>query len=192
MRWLKHIVPTLLVIAAIAVALATLFSDHRSDFGAVALPEGGTVELPKGTVKVFYEEPDQAQGTTAPLSAPLTFAVTPVAGGPALDEKPTAKEGTSDTEVQRSEDVGSLGSVANIEVPAEDSYVVRGSSGGPAGSSLTFGTSPAGAVVRRWHLLAGLLLAALLVALIPLPSGRGRYDEGSDPTWSSDSRFPYA
>jgi hypothetical protein len=192
MRWLKHIVPTLLVIAALAVALATLFSDHSSDFGAVPLPQGGTVELPKGTAKVFYKEPDQAQHPAASLNVPLTFAVTPAEGGPALDEKPTAKEGTSDTEVQRSEDVGSLGSVANIEVPAEGSYVVNGSSGRPAGSSsLTFGTSPMGAVLRRWHLLAGLLLAALLVSLIPLPSGRRRYDD-AEPAWSSDSRFPYA
>jgi hypothetical protein len=188
MHWLKHIVPPLLVIAALGLVLATLFSDHSSDYGSAPLPQGGKVELPKGTVKVFYDEPGEVQDSA--LSSPLTFAVTPAGGGPALEEKPTSKEGTSDAEVQRSQDVGSLDSVANIEVPAEGTYVVSGSSGRSA--SLTFGTSPFGAVVRRWELLAGLLLAALLVAFIPLPASRRRYGDASESGWSSDSRFPYA
>jgi hypothetical protein len=193
MRWIKQITVPLLVLAAAAVAVATVFSDHDDDYGAVPLPEGGVVELPSGTVKVFYKEGDEARSVTAQPSTPVRFEVTPAAGGPPLEETPTAKEGNAELETQRSADVGSPGSVANIEVPAEGSYRVSGSSGRPAGaSSLTFGTDPLGAVARRWKLLAGLLGAAVLVALIPLPRRRP-HDEAAGPSgWSSDPTAPYA
>jgi hypothetical protein len=193
MRWIKNITVPLLVLAAAAVAVATVFSNHDDDYGAVALPAGGVVELPSGTVKVFYKEGDEAREITARLAAPLRFEVTPAAGGPPLEETPTAKEGSAELETQRSADVGSPGSVADIEVPAEGSYLVSGSSGQPAGaSSLSFGTGPLGAVARRWKLIAGLLIGAVLVALVPLPRRRPD-DEAAGPSgWSSDPTAPYA
>jgi hypothetical protein len=193
MHWIKHITVPLLVLAAFAVAVATVFSDHAADYGTISLPQGGLVELPSGTVKVFYEEGGDARAPTARLSAPLSFEVTPAGGGAPLEETPTAKEGTAELETQRSTDVGSPGSVADIEVPAEGSYLVSGSSGQPAGASaLTFGTDPLGAVIRRWKLLAGLLIAAVLVALVPLPRRRS-HDEAAGPSgWSSDPSTPYA
>jgi hypothetical protein len=188
MRWLKQIIPTLLVLAAAAVVLFTLFSNHESDYGRVTLPPGGTVELPKGTVKVFYE--DASQLPDPKLAAPLSFQVFPAAGGAPIELEPTAKSGTSETQVQRSEDPSSLGSVAKLKVPAEGTYLVRGTSTGVAGSALTFGTDPITAVIRRWELLAILLGAAALVAFIPLPGGRRGTDESAG--WSSDPRAPYA
>jgi hypothetical protein len=193
MRWIKHITVPLLVLAAFAVGIATVFSDHAADYGTVSLPEGGVVELPSGTVKVFYKEVGEPPAPTDKLSAPLSFEVIPAGGGVPLEETPTAREGNAELETQRSTDVGSPGSVADIEVPADGSYLVRGSSGQPAGASyLTFGTDPLGAVVRRWKLLAGLLIASALVALIPMPRRRP-HDEAAGPSgWSSDPTAPYA
>lgn len=186
MRWLKDIAPPALVVAAFAVALAMLLSDHSSDYGRVALPQGGAVELPEGSVTVFYDEP--GADPSRPLAHAVTFSVAPAAGGPPLEEKPTSKDGDVTNGVERSEDVGSLGSVAKLDVPASGSYVVTGRPGLPAGSSLSFGTNAFGAIARHRWLLGGLLLAALIVALIPAPPRRHRADAG----WSSDSRAPYA
>lgn len=193
MRWIKHISVPLLVVAAFAVAIAIVFTDHAADYGTVPLPQGGVVELPSGTVKVFYREGDEARGPIAQLSAPLRFEVTPEGGGAPLEETPTAKSGSAEFETERSADVGSPGSVADIEVPAAGSYLVSGNSGQPAGASyLTLGTDPAGAVLRRWRLLAGLLVAAALVAMIPVPRRRP-HDEAAGPSgWSSDPTAPYA
>jgi len=193
MRWIKNITVPLLVLAAFAVAIATVFSDHASDYGTVSLPEGGVVELPSGTVKVFYKEVGEAPAPTDRLAAPLRFELTPVGGGAPLEETPTANQGNAEIETERSTDVGSPGSVADIEVPADGSYLVSGSSGQPAGASyLTLGTDPLGAVIRRWKLLASLLIAAALVAVIPVPRRRP-HDEAAGPSgWSSDSTAPYA
>jgi hypothetical protein len=194
MRFLKQITPALLVLAAIGVVLATVFTDHSSDYGQVSLPEGGTVALPEGTVIVFYDELGSATQPTRKLSAPLNFKVTPAGGGAALPEKPTADNGTGEYQTTRSEDIGQLGSIAEVEVPATGDYVVSGSSGRPAGSSyLTFGTSAFNAVARKWRLLAALLGAAILVMLIPTPRRRHRYDDAPGAAgWSSDPRSPYA
>jgi hypothetical protein len=193
MHWIKHITVPLLVLAAFAVAIATVFSDHAADYGTVSLPQGGVVELPSGTVKVFYREGDDAPAPTTQLAAPLSFEVTPAGGGAPLEETPTTNSGSAEFQTERSADVGSPGSVADLEVPAEGAYLVRGSSGQPAGaSSLTFGTDPLGAVLRRWKLLAGLLIGAVLVALVPLPRRRP-HDEAAGPSgWSSDPTAPYA
>jgi hypothetical protein len=193
MRWIKHIVAPLLVVAALAVAIATVFADHASDYGTVSLPQGGIVDLPKGTVKVFYGEAGQRSSTTHRLTAPLSFEVRPAGGGAPLPEEPTAKDGTGELETERSQELGSPGSVANIEVPAAGAYLVRGSAGRPAGGSyLTFGTDPLGAVLHRWKLFAGLLGGALLVILIPIPRRRP-HDWAEGPSgWSSDPRAPYA
>jgi hypothetical protein len=192
MRWAKHITVPILVLAAFALAIATVFTDHAADFGTVSLPHGGEVELPSGTVKVFYKEVGESPSPTDRLVAPLRFEVTPAGGGAPLEETPTAKSGSAELETQRSTDIGSPGSVADIEVPAEGSYLVTGSAGRPAGvSSLTFGTDPLGAVIRRWKPLAGLLLGAVLVALIPIPRRRP-HDEAAPSGWSSDPTAPYA
>jgi hypothetical protein len=196
MRWIKHITVPLLVLAAAVVALATVFSDHDDDYGTVTLPAGGLVELPSGTVKVFYQEGNLPQNPIADLAAPVRFEVTPAGGGAPLAKTPTADTGNAELQTQRSADIGSPGSVADIEVPAEGTYSVTGSAGRPgqpAGAArLTFGTDPLGAVARRWKLLAGLLVAAFLVALVPIPRRRP-HDEAAGPSgWSSDPTAPYA
>jgi hypothetical protein len=192
MRWFKHTTIFLLLVAAAAVVLATTFSQHSDDYGQVRLPQGGTVHLPEGTVTVSFKELGQSDAIRQP-DATLGFEVVPAGGGPVLDETPTGG-GTSEVEVQRSEELGQLGSVAKVEVPAEGDYVVSGSANRTPGTSfLTFGTNPGAAVLDRWRLLAGLLGAALLVALIPVPRTRKHWDdELGQSGWSSDPTAPYA
>jgi hypothetical protein len=189
-RWLKQVVPTLLVVAALAVALVTLLTNHDADYGNVPMPAGGSVELPKGTVKVFYDDELAQQGTTK-LATPVSFEVVPAVGGAPVPLEPTAKSGTSETQVQRSEDITSLGSIAKLDVPEEGTYVVRVRSAGSVASSLTFGTDPLTAVARRWRLFAILFGLAVLIAFIPIPGGWGRGREGEETDWSSDPRAPY-
>ena len=72
---------------------------------------------------------------------------------------------------------------------------MSGSGDLPVGTSfLKFGTNAGAAVVDRWRLLAGLIGAALLISLIPVPRGGSRWDDETEaPTgWSSDPRAPYA
>jgi hypothetical protein len=52
MRWLKHMLTVGLLLAAGVLVLATVFSNHNSEYGKVALPWGGVVHLPKGTTTV--------------------------------------------------------------------------------------------------------------------------------------------
>jgi hypothetical protein len=94
-------------------------------------------------------------------------------------------------QVQRSEDVNSFGSIAKLDVPAEGTYAVRMRSAGALGSSLSFGTDPFTAVVRRWELFAILLGLAILIAFIPRPGRWSRGREEEDAGWSSDPRAPY-
>jgi hypothetical protein len=191
MRWLKHTTSVLLVVAAAAVVLATAFSGHSDDYGQAQLPEGGTVDLPKGTVTVFFKELGQTDPIHQP-NATLSFQVEPAGGGPAINETPTAG-GTSEVEVQRSENIGELGSVAKLDVPEAGAYVVSGSAHSATGESfLTFGTNPGAAVVDRWRLLAGLLGGALLITLIPTPRRSKRWEDELGPSgWSSDPTAPY-
>jgi hypothetical protein len=193
MRWIKHTVSLLLLVGAVAVALGTAFSDHSDDYGDVPLPQGGVVHLPEGKVIVFY---GQAGGTGADGGAtvPFTFQVTPAGGGTPV---PVSSEGG--TEVANadrgSETIGELGAVARLDVPSAGSYVV-GASGGlaPGTTSLEFGTNAGDAVLHRWRLLAGLVIAAILVGLIPVPRSKRRWKDDSGPSsgWSSDPRAPYA
>jgi hypothetical protein len=191
MRWLKHTISVGLVLAAAAVVLATAFSEHSDDYGQVRLSEGGTVELPKGTVTVFFKELGQ-KDPIHQLDAVLSFQVVPVGGGPALSETPTGG-GNSDVEVQRSEDIGELGSVAKLDVPKAGTYSVSGTANrAPDASFLTFGTNPGAAVIDRWRLLAGLLGGALLITLLPTPRPPKRWEDEVGPSdWSSDPTAPY-
>ena len=145
--------------------------DHESDYGTLTLPPGGRVELPEGTVKVFYDEGGVARNGRN-LQAPLRFQVVPATGGTPLTSESTTSSATG-TGTQRSEDVISRGSVAKLDVPSEGTYVVTGGNGVAPGV-IKFGTDPFTAVVKRWRLLGGLLLAALIVAFLPAPHTRRR------------------
>jgi hypothetical protein len=191
MRWLKHTISILLLLGAVGVVLATVFSDHSDDYGQVSLPQGGTVHLPEGKVTVFYRQladssqPDQSPGG-------FSFNVVPAHGGQPVDMS-LANEGTSGFGTTRSETIGEHGAIAKLDVPVAGDYVVSGSTNLAAGTSfLDFGTNAASAVRDRWKLIAGLLLGALLVSLIPVPRRSGRRWEGDSGGWSSDPRAPYA
>lgn len=191
MRWLKQTISLLLVLGAVGVLLATVFSDHSDDYGQVSLPQGGTVHLPEGKVTVFYR---QLSDSTAPDQSPggFSFNVVPVSGGPPIDMS-LANEGTSGFGTTRSETIGEHGALAKLQVPVAGDYVVSGSTNLTAGTSfLDFGTNAATAVRDRWKLIAGLLLGAVLVAFIPVPRRSDRHWEGDSGGWSSDPRAPYA
>jgi hypothetical protein len=190
MRWLKHLISLALLVAAAGVALATGLSDHSDDYGQVPLPQGGTVHLPAGKVTVYYAQPGDNSDSVA---APLGFQVVSEGGVPV---SVSSENGAPAADaVQRSETVGELGAVAKLDVPASGDYVVSASSSvAPGSASLKFGTNAGAALAARWHLLAGLVIGAILISLIPTPRPRRRWeDESGGPTgWSSDPRSPYA
>jgi hypothetical protein len=194
MRWLKGLISVGLIFAAVAVVLSTVLSDHSDDYGQVSLPQGGVVELPKGTVTVFFAQLGPNSDPIQQQTVPVDFQVTPAGGGPAVPL--TAVNGqTPAAGVERSETVGELGAIAKLKIPAAGGYMVSGSTDLPAGTSfLKFGTNAGAALASRWKLLAGLLGAAILLALIPMPRGPRHWeDERNTPTgWSSDPRAPYA
>ena len=191
MRWLKHTISTILLLVAVGVVLATVFSDHSDDYGQASLPRGGTVHLPEGKVTVFYREPADAS-QPGQNAGGFAFNVVPAHGGPPVDMS-LANEGTTDLSTTRSETIGEHGALAKLDVPVAGDYVVSGRTNLAAGTSfLEFGTNAASAVRDRWKLIAGLLLGALLVALIPVPRPSGRHWEGDSGGWSSDPRAPYA
>jgi hypothetical protein len=193
MRWLKHAVSVLLLVAAAAVALATALSNHSGDYGRVPLPQGGPVHLPEGKVTVFYSQ--LADGSVpAQQAGQFGFQVVPAGGGSPVPVS-SGTGATSADAVQRSETIGEHGAVAKLDVPSSGDYVVSASSNlAPGSSSLEFGTNAGSALLHRWHLLAGLVLGAILIALIPTPRPKRRWDdEGGAPSgWSSDPRAPYA
>jgi hypothetical protein len=193
MRWLKHTISFLLLLAAAGVVLATAFSDHSDDYGQVPLPQGGTVHLPEGKVTVHYRIDGQAVKSDESTHG-LAFRVTPVEGGQPI-ALALAGGQTSDVSVIRKETIGEADAIAKLDVPAAGEYVVEGSTSlAPGNSNLAFGTNAGSAVLEKWRLLAGLLLGALLLAVIPVPrSGRRWEDPAGEPTgWSSDPRAPYA
>ena len=121
MRWLKHTVSILLILAAVAVAMATAFTNHSADYGSVPLPQGGVVQLPEGKVIVYYR-----QGANQAPGATFAFQVTPVAGGapvPLTSDNGTQIAGAD----QRSQTIGEMGAVAKLDVPSAGEYDVSGS-----------------------------------------------------------------
>jgi hypothetical protein len=193
MRWLRNIVSAGLLLGAATIALSTGLSDHADDYGQTPLPQGGVVQLPEGSVTVYLKQ----LGDTDPIrqvNVPFGFQVTPVAGGAPVpvssqDDAPAASA------VQRSETIGELGSVAKLDVPAAGAYRVSGSGDLVPGSSfLEFGTNAGAALLDRWRLLAGMVVAAIVIALLPMPRPRRRWqDEAGPPSgWSNDPRAPYA
>jgi hypothetical protein len=193
MRWLKHTVSVLLLVAAAAVALATALSNHSDDYGRAPLPQGGMVHLPEGKVTVFYSHLGGASDPSQRVGL-FGFQVVPAGGGSPVPVSSGVGAPSADA-VQSSETIGDLGAVAKLDVPSSGDYVVSASSDlAPGSSSLEFGTNAGSALLQRWHLLAGLLIAAILITLIPTPRPRRRWDdEGGAPSgWSSDPRAPYA
>jgi hypothetical protein len=190
MSWLKHTISLALLLAAAVVVLATLFSGHSDDYGRVSLPQGGTVHLPKGEVIVYDSvqgDPDQLENNTSRL----TFAVVPAGGGESLSMS-SPNDQLSETSVTRAQTIGEVGAIAKLDVPSAGDYLVNGTAElAPGTFYLEFGTNAGSALVGKWKLIAGLLLGALLVALIPVPRSRRRL-EGEPSAWSSDPRAPYA
>jgi hypothetical protein len=185
MRWLKHVLTVGLLLAAAVVAVATAFSDHSGEYGKVALPSGGVIHLPEGTVTVYQHE-----GTGG-----LGFQVVPLTGGDPIPLNSAGGTISADG-VQRSEVIGEHGAIAKLDVPGDGDYRVVATSDVPAGSSaLEFGTNAATAVAAKWKLLAGLVLAAFLIALIPTPRHTRRSDDHAAASTAmppSPPRAPYA
>ena len=193
MRWLKHLLSVGLVLAAAGIALATGLSDHTRDYGQVAIPQGGVLNLPQGTVVVYYEPPGVGSNPIQQVSVPFSFQVVPVGGGPPV---PIGSNGNQQNVVafQRSETVGELGAVAKLHVPTSGEYVVDATADAAPGTTyLKFGTNAGAAVLAKWKLYAGLLVGAFLLTILPLPKPKRRWEEETPaPGWSSDPRAPYA
>jgi hypothetical protein len=192
-RWVRNLVSLGMIVAAAAIALATGLSDHSGDYGQVPLPQGGIVHLPEGKVTVYFSQ----LGNTDPIrqvTTPFGFEVTPVGGGATVsgtsqDDAPTADG------VTRSETIGELGAISKLDVPRTGDYQVTASGQfAPGSTSLTFGTNAGAALAKRWKLLVGLIVGAVLIALIPTPRTRKRWedDSGAPVGWSDDPRAPYA
>jgi hypothetical protein len=194
MRWLRSIVCVGLLVTAAGIALVTGLSDHSDDYGEVPMPQGGVVQLPEGKVTVFLNQLSTSSDQIRQVDTPFGFQVIPVGGGAPVpvssqDNAPAAEA------VTRSETIGELGAVAKLDVPAAGDYQVNGSGEFPAGSSfLDFGTNAGNALAKKWKLLVGLVVAAFVIGLLPMPRRRRRWeDEGGTPVgWSDDPRAPYA
>jgi hypothetical protein len=194
MRWLKHLISLGLLLAAAAVALVTVLSNHSDDYGRVPLPQGGVVQLPKGKVTIFFRQPGDNSDPIQEVNTPFSFQVVSQ-GGTAVPVS-SANGAPSANAVQRSETVGELGAVAKLDVPVSGIYTVSvaGADIAAGSASLEFGTNAGRALLNKWRLFAGMVIGAFLIALIPVPKpGRRWEDEIGPPTgWSSDPRAPYA
>ena len=182
---------TLLLITAFGVIVLIGFSDHSGDYGRVDLPQGGKVHLPEGTVTVF----DRVHGDTSEIednTAAVAFEVTPAGGGEPIAVK-LENGDVSDTQVTRRESIGEFGALAKLDVPKAGDYRVTGTTDlAPGKVYLDFGTNAGRALLNHWKLIAGLLIAAFLLAFIPLPRSGRRWGDDSESAWSSDPRAPYA
>jgi hypothetical protein len=171
MQFLQRILPPILVIAAVAVLLATFFSDHKSDYGSITLPQGGVVDLPEGKSTIYAGEiainptadPTQVTGTSV-------FTIAPVDGG--APAKLLPPEGDETSIAQSTEALTNRGALASVDAPKAGEYEVSGGIGNIASIEFTFGRSSFAAVVDRWMLWGGLLLAAIVIALLPKPRHR--------------------
>src|ERR1700704_6005636 len=107
MRWLKPLISIGLLVAAVAIALATAFSGHTGDYGKVPLPQGGTVHLPAGKIVVYYDQPGSGSDSTPQVSVPFAFQVVPAGGGTAV---PVSSENgaPSPDAVPQSQHIGEL------------------------------------------------------------------------------------
>jgi hypothetical protein len=178
MQWLKRVLPSCLVIAAIAVVIVTMLSDHSSVRGSVPLPQGGTVTLPAGKTTVFADQSVANKDDETRLQSPVSFGVAPVGGGEPLEVVPSSDDENPDQIYHRSESIGSRGALASIDAPEAGKYLVAGSFEDPhVTGTLSFGTTSFAAVLGKWKLLAGLIGAAILISMMPLPRRSSDWDE---------------
>lgn len=167
MQWLKRVLPKLLVLVAIGVVVAAMLSDHSSEYGQVTLPGGGAVELPEGKTTVFVDDDFALPTDPNRLASPLALAVVSPQRGQ-LQVEPSG-EGLPGALFQRSEAIGSSGSVASIEVPSAGRYLVAGTTASREQATVQFGQTSFQAVAGEWKVIAALLAAAILISLMPLP-----------------------
>lgn len=191
MRWFKGTLSTLLLLVAAGLVVAIGFSDHSDDYGRISLPQGGVVHLPKGKVTVF----DRVRGDTSDVednTAAVAFQVDPVGGGEPITTK-LENGDVAEDQVQRRETIGEFGALAKLDVPRAGDYRVSGGTDlAPGTVYLDFGTNAGRALLNNWKLIAGLVLTAFLLALIPVPRSHRQRQDAVDPAWSSDPRAPYA
>lgn len=170
MRGFTKLASKLLVLAAAVVVLVIGITDHNDDYGRVSLAQRtGLVTLPKGTVKLFFDEGTGASENRR-LDVPLAvqvFAAGTRTALPLLRTTPGAEGAVN----ERSSELGATGSLAELDVPSAGDYVVAVSGSPPIGA-ITFGADRFTAIGRSWRLWCGLLGAGILLALIPTPRRR--------------------
>jgi len=173
MRGLTKLASRLLLLAAFVAVFVIAITDHSDDYGRITVAQAsGTVTLPKGTVKIFFDEGAEAGGgTNRRLHAPLGVKVVPAAGGPALALLRTTP-GAEGAVTERSSELGATGSLAELEVPIAGDYLVAVSGSPATGGAITFGADRFTAIGRSWKLWCGLLAGGLLLAIVPVPRRR--------------------
>jgi hypothetical protein len=149
-----------------------LFQGDSAEFGSVAVPGRGQVELPKGDIDVYYAEgvdPD----SDVDLIAPADLRVTVTA--PDGSSVPVTSRGAE----PESTDSGMTRLVGSLRAPADTTYSVTTESvqtGQRIAPTVTFGQGPFAAVGKRFEGVVdalrgplGIALLAVLVFLFFLP-----------------------
>ncbi len=198
MRWLKHILVTGLLLAAVAVTLAAVVQRSLRRLRKRGAAFGWRRSPPQGDGDGLYSQDGSV--SEQQQNGGLSFQAIPVAGGDPIAMS-SAGGSISAEGTQRSEVIGEHGAIAKLDVPADGDYrIVAATDLQPGSASLDFGTNSATAVAAKWKLLAALVGAAFVIALIPTPRHRRRSQDdpetpgasGTPTEWSSTPRAPYA
>ena len=146
-RWAVLALGVVITLAGLGLGLPQLLSGDHEEYGRVAIPGRGTVDLPAEKVVVFYE--DGSSPADGFFSAPdVDWRIRPESGGAPLE-----LDGDDGLESNVRDD-GSWTDIESLEIEEAGEYEVevRPVAGGPD-PALTFGTS-------------GVTLTALLFVIV--------------------------
>jgi len=134
-RWALLVVGVLLTLGGLGLGLPRLLSGDHDEYGSVAIPGRGTVDLPAGEVIVFYEDGTSPADGFFP-EPDVKWRITPADGGEPLR---LDSDGGRESNVR---DHMSWTDIEGLDVEAAGEYEVEVAqvAGGPD-PKLTFGTS---------------------------------------------------
>jgi len=164
------------LIALIVYIVAAGFSGATDQFGSVPVPSKSSVELPKGTVDVYYAEGvDPDSGIALVVPADLKYTVTDPEGN-------FVQVDTRGGEDAKDTDNGLAMLVGELDAPAEGTYTVESDSTDAQQRitpALTFGEGPFAAMKDRLDDVIsslkgpiGILVLLVIVMLIFIPRYR--------------------
>lgn len=135
LRWTLLIVGILLTLGGLGLSLPQLLSGDHDEYGKVAIPGKGTVDLPAGEVIVFYEDGSSPADGFFP-EPEVDWSIRPAGGGRALE---LDSDGGRESNVRESK---SWTDIEGLDLAEAGEYEVdvRPVAGGPD-PFLTFGSS---------------------------------------------------